>query len=192
MSGSSVPLNLKPLQCDHFAIGYFQNFKNNSIESSIELYYKNLKNAIDYKNGARILLNPYLETDLLNVRGHNYGVELSVKKNSGKLTGWASYTFSRSLQKTTAIFDEEKINNNQLFPSNFDRPNNLVLNVNYHISRRWRFGATFTYSTGRPVTLPEYKYDYQGLSASLLFRPQQIQACLTITGSTFQLHMTNR
>lgn len=153
---------LKPLRCDHFAIGYFQNFKNNSIESSIELYYKSLKNAIDYKNGARILLNPYLETDLLNVKGHNYGVELYVKKNSGKLTGWASYTFSRSLQKTTAIFDEEKINNNQLFPSNFDRPNNLVLNLNYHISRRWRFGGTFTYSTGRPVTLPEYKYDYRG------------------------------
>jgi hypothetical protein len=154
--------NLKPLRCDHFAIGYFQNFKNNSIESSIELYYKSLKNAIDYKNGARILLNPYLETDLLNVRGYNFGVELFVKKNSGKLTGWVSYTFSRSLEKTTEVFDEEKINNNQLFPSNFDRPNNLILNVNYHLSRRWRLGGTFTYSTGRPVTLPEYKYDYQG------------------------------
>jgi hypothetical protein len=154
--------DLKPLRCDHFAIGYFQNFRNNSIESSIELYYKELKNAIDYKNGAKILLNPYLETDLLNVKGFNYGIELFVKKNSGKLTGWASYTFSRSLQKTTGVFDEEKINNNQLFPSNFDRPNNLVINLNYNISRRWRFGGTFTYSTGRPVTLPEYKYDYQG------------------------------
>ena len=153
---------LRPLRCDHFAIGYFQNFKNNSIESSIEIYYKGLKNSIDYRNGAKILLNPYLETDLLNVKGRNYGVELYVKKNSGKLTGWVSYTFSRSLQKTTGIFDEEKINCNQLFPSNFDRPNNLVLNLNYHISRRWRFGATFNYSTGRPVTLPEYKYDYRG------------------------------
>jgi hypothetical protein len=153
--------NLKPLRCDHFAIGYFQNFKNNSIESSIELYYKILKNAIDYKNGARILLNPYLETDLLNVMGHNFGIELFVKKNAGKLTGWASYTFSRSLQKTTGVFEEEKINENRLFPSNYDRPHNLILNFNYHISRRWRFGGTFTYSTGRPVTLPEYKFDYQ-------------------------------
>ncbi|MCJ7446306.1 MAG: TonB-dependent receptor [Bacteroidales bacterium] len=154
--------NLKPLRCDHLAIGYFQNFKNNSIESSIELYYKSLKNTIDYKNGAKILLNPYLETDLLNVNGINFGVELYVRKNSGKLTGWASYTYSRSLQKTTGIYDAEKINNNQLFPSNFDRPNNLIINLNYHISRRWRFGGTFTYSTGRPVTLPEYKFDYQG------------------------------
>jgi len=154
--------NLRPLVCDHLAIGYFQNFNNNSIESSVELYYKSLKNAIDYKNGAQILLNPFLETDLLNVKGTNFGVELYVRKNTGKLTGWASYTYSRSLQKTTGIYDGEKINNNKLFPSNFDRPNNLIINLNYHISRRWRFGGTFTYSTGRPVTLPEYKFDYQG------------------------------
>jgi hypothetical protein len=153
--------NLKPLICDHLAVGYFRNFKNNSIETSIEFYYKILNNAIDYKNGAQILLNPYLETDLLNVKGKNYGVELYIKKNSGRLTGWVSYTLSRSLERTTGIFEEEKINNNQLFPSNFDRPNNLIINLNYHISRRWRFGSTFTYSTGRPVTLPEYKFDYQ-------------------------------
>ncbi len=153
--------DLKPLTCDHLAIGFFQNFKNNAIETSIELYYKRLKNSIDYKNGTKILLNPYLETDLINVNGNNYGVELYVKKNSGKLTGWASYTFSRSLLKTNGLFDEDKINNNQIFPSSFDRPNNLVLNLNYHISRRWRFGSTFTYSTGRPVTLPEYKFKYQ-------------------------------
>jgi len=153
---------LRPLRVDHFAIGYFQNFMENSIESSIEIYYKSLKNAIDYKNGAKILLNPYLETDLLNVRGHNYGLELYVRKNSGTLTGWLGYTFSRSLQKTTGIHEEEKINNNRLFASNFDRPNNLVINLNYHLSRRWSVGGTFNWSTGRPVTLPEYKYDHQG------------------------------
>jgi hypothetical protein len=154
--------NLKPLTCDHFAVGYFKNFKNNTYETSIELYYKSLTNAIEYKNGADLLLNPYLEADLTNVRGYNYGVELYIKKNTGRLTGWASYTFSRSLQKTNGIFKEDKINDNQLFPSNFDRPNNLILNANYHISKRWRFNGTFTYSTGRPVTLPELKFDYQG------------------------------
>ena len=154
--------NLKPLTCDHFAVGYFRNFKNNTYETSIEFYYKSLMNAIDYKNGASILLNPYLETALTNVRGKNYGVELYVKKNTGRLTGWASYTFSRSLQKTNSIFPEDMINNNQPFPSNFDRPNNLILNANYHISKRWRFNGTFTYSTGRPVTLPELKFTYQG------------------------------
>jgi hypothetical protein len=154
--------NLKPLTSDHFAIGYFRNFKNNAIETSVEIYYKNIINGIDYKNGAKILLNPYLETDLLNVRGQNYGVELYIKKKTGRLTGWASYTFSRSWQQTKGIFEEEKINNNQLFASSYDRPNNLIINTNYHISRRWRFGSTFTYSTGRPVTLPELKFNYQG------------------------------
>jgi hypothetical protein len=154
--------NLKPLTCDHFAVGYFKNFKNNTYETSIEVYYKSLTNAIEYKNGADLLLNPYLEADLTNVRGYNYGVELYVKKNTGRLTGWASYTFSRSLQKTNGIFTGDKINDNQIFPSNFDRPNNLILNANYHISKRWRFNGTFTYSTGRPVTLPELKFDYQG------------------------------
>ena len=153
--------NLKPLTCDHFAVGYFKNFKNNTYETSIEIYYKSLTNAIEYKNGANLLLNPYLEADLTNVRGYNYGVELYLKKNSGRLTGWASYTFSRSLQKTNGIFTGDKINENQLFPSNFDRPHDLIINLNYHISRRWRFGSTFIYSTGRPVTLPEYKFYYQ-------------------------------
>jgi hypothetical protein len=154
--------NLKPVTCDHFAAGYFRNLKDNTIETSAEIYYKHLNNAIDYKNGAKILLNPYLVTDLLNVRGNNFGIELYVNKKSGRLTGWASYTFSRSLQRTDGVFEAERINNNQTFPSNYDRPNNLVMNVNYHITRRWTLGGTFTCSTGRPVTLPEYKFDYQG------------------------------
>ena len=98
---------------------------------------------------------------MLNVNGKNAGIELYIKKNTGKLTGWVSYTYSRSWQKTNGIYDSEKINNNQYFPSDYDRPNNLVINVNYHVSRRWRFSGTFTYSTGRPSTLPEYKFNYQ-------------------------------
>jgi hypothetical protein len=154
--------NLKPITCDHFAIGYFRNFEKNMYETSVEFYYKNLLNAIDYKNGAKILLNPYLETDLTNVHGKNFGIELYVKKNSGRLTGWISYTFSRSLQKTNSVFTEDIINNNHPFPSSFDRPNNLIVNTNYHISKRWRFSSTFSFSTGRPVTLPELKFGYQG------------------------------
>jgi hypothetical protein len=152
--------DLKPLVCDQFALGYFHNFSDNKIETSVEVYYKTLINSIDYKNGAKIILNPYPETALINTKGYNSGIEFYIKKNSGKLTGWASYTYSRSLIKSTGFFEEDKINNNQLFPSNSDRPNNVVINANYHISRRWRFGSTFTYSTGRPVTLPEYKFDH--------------------------------
>jgi hypothetical protein len=151
---------LNPLRCDHVSLGYFRNFMDNAVESSVEVYYKWLKNTIDYKNGASILLNPYIETELLNTRGRNYGIELFVRKNSGKLTGWASYTFSRSLQRTSSLIEDEIINDNKLFPSAYDRPNNLLINLNYHISRRWRLGGTFTYSTGRPVTLPEFDFSY--------------------------------
>lgn len=154
--------DLKPLGTDHVSAGYFRNFGNNKIETSAELYYKWLGNGIDYKNGARVLLNKYPETDLLNVKGSNYGIELFARKNTGKLTGWASYTFSRSERKTAGIYPEEKINDNRLFPSYFDKPHNLVLNFSYNLSRRWRAGGTFNYSTGRPVTLPEYKYNYEG------------------------------
>ncbi len=163
---------LKPLVCDQFAIGYFHNFSDNDIETSVEVYYKTLINSIDYKNGAKIILNPYLETDLINARGYSYGIEFYIKKNSGKLTGWASYTYSRSLQKSTGIYEDDKINNNEFFPSNSDRPNNVVINANYHISRRWRFGSTFTYSTGRPVTLPEYKFDHSNYQLIYYSRPE--------------------
>jgi hypothetical protein len=153
---------IEPLKCDHIAFGYYRNFRINSIESSIEFYYKRLKNSIDYKNGAIVLLNPYIETALVNVKGSNFGAEFFVRKNTGALTGWISYTYSRSLQRTTSSIKGEQINHNRVFASNFDRPNNLVVNLNYHLSRRWRLSGTFTYSTGRPVTLPELKYDYHG------------------------------
>ena len=152
----------KPLKCDHIALGYFRNFGDNSIETSFEVYFKRITNSIDYKNGAVILLNPYIESSLVNVKGSNFGAEVFMRKNTGAVTGWISYTFSRSLQRTTGRFEEEQINQNSVFASNFDRPNNLVINLNYHISRRWRLAGTFNYSTGRPVTLPELKYDYRG------------------------------
>ncbi len=158
LSGQYTP----PLKCNQFAIGYFRNFKKNAIETSIELYYKPLKNIIEYKNGAQILLNTHLETDLVNAKGYNYGFELYVKKNTGRLTGWASYTYSQSMQKTNGTFSSEQINNNSYFPSDYDKPHNVVLNANYHISRRWRFSGSFTYNTGRPVTLPELRYPSGG------------------------------
>jgi hypothetical protein len=154
--------NLKPLTCDQYALGYFRNFNNNSLEASVETYYKSLKNVIEYKDGAKILLNDFLETDLLNATGYNYGIEFYLKKNTGRLTGWASYTFSKTMRRTTSSSGSEQINNNQYYPSPFDKPNNLIIVANYHISRRWRFSGSFTYNTGRPITLPELKYTFDG------------------------------
>ncbi len=151
---------IKPLRSDQYAIGYFQNFRDNTIETSLEAYYRDFKNAIEYQSGAEILMNDILEEDVINAIGYGYGLEFYVKKNSGKLTGWASYTFSSSMRRSQEAFPENQINQNAYFPSNYDRPHNLVVNFNYNISRRWRFGAVFTYSTGRPVTLPEMTYSH--------------------------------
>lgn len=147
--------HLKPLTSDQYALGYFRNFRNNTIEASVEAYYKQLRNVIEYKEGARIMMNQAIETDLVNAEGYNYGIELYARKNSGRLTGWASYTFSSSMRRSKARFNDDMINDNNYFPSNYDKPHDLTLNTNYHISRRWILGGTFAYSTGRPVTLPE-------------------------------------
>ena len=154
--------NTKPLQCDQFAAGYFHNFKQNTYEASVEFYYKSLNHIIDYMQGATILMNPRLELQLLDDVGYDYGAELYVKKNTGKLTGWISYTYSVARQRTTSYNPLEQVNNNSYYPSTNDRPNDLVINANYHVTRRWRFSALFTYSTGRPETYPEYSYTVGG------------------------------
>jgi hypothetical protein len=148
----------KPLVCDQIALGYFRNFKQNTFETSVELYYKNIKNLVEYKNGAELTLNPYLETAVINAEGKNYGVEVLIKKNSGKLDGWVSYTYSRSFKKTSGVFSEETINSNTYYPSSYDKPHNLTVMSTYHFNRRWRASANFSFNSGRAITLPEYKY----------------------------------
>jgi hypothetical protein len=150
--------NLKPLVCDQYAIGFFRNFHQNMIETSIELYYKELNNLIDYKNNAQLSMNPYIETALINTKGKNYGVELMVKKNSGRVEGWISYTYSRTLKKSEGHFTDEIINNNAYYPSSYDKPHDLTLTATYHYNRRLRFSCNFNLSSGRPITLPEKKY----------------------------------
>jgi hypothetical protein len=151
---------INPLVADQFSMGYYRNFKNNSIETSIELYYKSLKNIVEYKNSSQLLLNQNAEINLLEASGHNYGVELFIKKNSGLITGWISYTLSRSLRHTSGSIIEDQINGNRYFPSNYDKPDNLNIIVNYNLTRRWHLSGSFSYSTGRPVTLPESKFQY--------------------------------
>jgi hypothetical protein len=152
--------HLRPLSSDNFAIGYFRNFSNNSIETSAEIYYKDISNIIEYRDGASLVMNRYIETDLINAEGYNWGIELYAGKNSGRFNGWASYTFSASMIRSNGIFPEDQINRNNWFASNFDKPHELILNTGYNISRRWRAGGSFTYSTGRPVTLPELRFPH--------------------------------
>jgi hypothetical protein len=124
------------------------------------MYYKKLQNLIEYKNGAEIIMNQHIETDLLPSDGYAYGFEFSAKKTNGRLTGMINYMLSRTMRKTDGTFDNESINNGSWYPSIYDKPHDLSVSTTYNISRRWRFSANFVYISGRPVTLPEVKYKY--------------------------------
>ena len=153
---------LKPQRGDQFSIGYYKNMRNNSIEASIETYYKKLDNIIDYKGGAKLVMNEHLETDVLNGSGKAYGVELMVQKKRGKLTGWMNYTYSRILHKINSEFDEERVNNGDYFPANYDKPHDFKFVANYKFSRRMNISSNFFYSTGRPFTAPVAYYNFGG------------------------------
>ncbi|MGK7391955.1 MAG: TonB-dependent receptor [Candidatus Cyclobacteriaceae bacterium M2_1C_046] len=152
--------NLQPQTGNQFSIGIFKNLKNNDYELNAEAYYKTLDNVVDYREGADIFLNKELEGDLLQGDGKAYGLELFMKKNAGYLTGWVSYTYSRSLRQFSNINPILEVNEGAYYPSNFDQPHNLSLILNYKFAARLVFSANFSYSTGRPVTVPVSKFSY--------------------------------
>jgi hypothetical protein len=153
---------IRPQIGDQYSIGFYKNLKGNLIETSLEAYYKTTSNSIDFKSGANLLINHHLETDIVEAQGRSYGVELLVKKSTGKLNGWISYTYSRSFLKTVGDFPDEAINNGSYYPSSYDKPHALNLIANYKFSRRFNFSFNLVYSTGRPITLPIAKYDVGG------------------------------
>lgn len=150
--------NVKPQTSTQYSFGLFRNSQDNSIESSIEVYYKDYTNIIDYKVGANLTLNELLEQDVLQGVGRSRGIEFLLRKKTGKLTGWIGYTYSRSEQKFQSEFAEETINLGEYFPSNFDKPHDFSLVANYKLSRRLSVSMNFIYTSGRPVTYPTAKY----------------------------------
>ena len=151
---------IKPQEVEQYSAGLFRNFANNSLEASIEAFYKNIKNLIDYKDGATLLLNNNLESDLLNGQGYAYGLEFYLEKKTGNLTGWISYTYSRSQRRIVGSFPEEIINQGDWYPANYDKPHILSLVGNYKLGKQTKLSAIFTYSTGRPVSYPSAKFNY--------------------------------
>jgi hypothetical protein len=166
-TAASVPLdvwtpstnNIKPQIADQVAIGYFKNFgKNIDYEFSAEVFYKDMQNQIDYIDGADLLLNNQLEADLLNGRGRAYGLELYFKKNVGKLTGWISYTLSKSERKVDGI------SNNEWYANRFDRRHNANATMSYEFNKKWTASASFVFGTGTPTNLPNTKFSFQGIN----------------------------
>lgn len=153
---------IKPLIGDQISAGFYYNSKRTSFETSVEAYYKVMENFLDYKGGAELILNHHIETDVLNAAGKAYGAEFMIRKSSGKLNGWLSYTYSRSLLKTAGNSDAETINRGEYYPSNYDKPHAVNFIGNYKFNRRFSFSLNVVYSTGRPITLPISKYTIDG------------------------------
>lgn len=149
---------IKPQIADQISTGYFLNLMANMFEASVELYYKDIQNAADYKDGVNLLLNPIPETAILQGKGRAYGIEFFIRKNKGKFTGWTSYTYSQTHLKIDGDFQEEKINNGDWYPANYNKPHMINLVLTYRPNQRINYSANFTYSTGRPATYPEDKY----------------------------------
>jgi len=149
MPGSN---NLKPLFVDQFSAGLFRNFLDNSVETSIEVYYKKMTNSIDYEDGADIIFNEHVESQILTGKGRSYGVELYIKKKYGSFTGWMSYTLSRTENKV------EGINNFSWYPMKYDKTHDVSVVAIYKISQRLTISGVWTYATGNAVTFPSGKY----------------------------------
>lgn len=143
---------VKPETADQVSLGYFRNFLENKYELSVEGYYKDMQNQIDYKDGANVTNSNFVETELLFGKGRAYGIELFLKKKFGKFNGWIGYTLSR----TEKLIDN--INKNKWYPARQDRTHDLSVVLIYDLTKKWTLSATFVYYTGNAVTFPSGKY----------------------------------
>ncbi|MEL7221137.1 MAG: TonB-dependent receptor, partial [Bacteroidota bacterium] len=148
--------NVEPQIADQISLGYFRNFRDNKYETSVEVYYKDMQNVIDYRNGANVFFNEEIEGDLLFGDGRAYGAEFYVKKNTGRLTGWISYTLARTLRQ----FDE--LNNGEEFSARQDRIHDLAIVAMYDLSPKVKLSANFVFNTGDAVTFPTGRYTVDG------------------------------
>jgi len=154
--------HIKPQVGDQVALGYYRDFLSNTIETSVELYYKRLNDILDYKGGAQLIMNELIETDLVNGTGNAYGVEFLVKKKYGRLNGLLSYTYSRTLMQVIGEYPEESVNFGEVYPANYDKPHDLTGVISFRFNRRLSLSSNITYSTARPITYPVAKYTYLG------------------------------
>jgi len=148
--------NVKPEISDQFSTGYYRNTVNNKYEFSAEMYYKLLQNQIDYKNGAVLVANQTVESQLVYGIGRAYGLELYAKKKYGKLTGWFSYTLSRTERRI------DRVNNDSWYPATQDQTHNVAIVAIYNLGKKWTISGDFVYNTGDAVSWPSGKYQVNG------------------------------
>ncbi|WP_298900563.1 TonB-dependent receptor [uncultured Psychroserpens sp.] len=158
---------LKPQIADQFAVGYFRNFKDNMFSIEAEAYYKTIDNRVDYIDGADLIAQNTIETEILIGESRAYGLELLLRKNKGDFTGWLAYTLSKSEQRTPGgAAGGLGINNGNWYSTPYDRTHDVSFTGSYKLNDKWRFGTNFAFQTGRPVTYPNGQFQYNGLSVA--------------------------
>ncbi|TFH39350.1 MAG: TonB-dependent receptor [Bacteroidia bacterium] len=155
-------MHIKPQKGDQLSAGIYSNFLNNSLELSIEGYYKKIRNMIDFKGGSKLLLNQHIEADIVDLEGDAKGIEFMIRRTKGRMNGWISYTYSSIMVRSVTSFSEEEVNSGKSYPANYDKPHDLSIVFNYIFSRRVSFSSTYSYSTGRPITYPIASYSFYG------------------------------
>jgi len=163
-STSSSPLSIwfpsskivKPQLVDQIALGYFRNFKKNTFETSLELYYKDMQNAIDFRDHAELLLNQYLEGELRFGKAYSYGAEILLKKQKGVFTGWIGYTYSETKREVP------EINSGKAYFAPYDRTHDISVVASYDLSERINISGNWVYSTGQAITVPTGRFEYKG------------------------------
>jgi hypothetical protein len=131
------------------------------------LYYKDIDDYLDYKSGANLIMNHHIEMDVINTKGRAYGMELLIKKTSGRLNGWLGYTWSRIELRQDDPLAGEIINKGEFYPANYDKPHDFTFIGNYRVNQRFNFSINANYSTGRPITLPIGRYYYSNAYRTL-------------------------
>jgi len=156
---------IKPQLLDQVALGYFKTFKDNNYSLEVETFYKDIKNRIDYIDGANLIANDAIEQVILNGKARAYGLEVLFRKNEGRLKGWIAYTLSKSEQKTpgrTAI--ETGINNGKWYNTPYDKTHDISITSSYELNEKWSFSSNFIFQTGQPTTFPNGQYEYNGIT----------------------------
>lgn len=154
--------NIKPQSGSQYSLGLYKTFKGDSLELSLEVYYKKINNYLDYKSGATLVMNETIETDVMNTEGKAYGAELLIRKRMGRLNGWISYTYSRTLLRMDDPTQGMIVNRGEFYPSGYDKPHDITVVGNYRVNRRFSVALNLVYNTGRPITLPIGTYYYSG------------------------------
>jgi hypothetical protein len=155
---------IKPQLLDQVALGYFKTFKDNTFSLEIESFYKTIENRIDYIDGADLIANNAIEQVILNGEARAYGLELLLRKNEGKLTGWIAYTLSKSEQRTPGRTPVETgINNGEWYRTPFDKTHDISITGSYELNKKWSLSSNFILQTGQPATFPNGQYQYNGI-----------------------------